>query len=303
MARRFDVTKGDIMRRDDAAVQLALGESQIVAETREYLLDKGVKLDLFKKEAPRSDKIILVKNLPSGALPSELRVKFERFGGLGRVVMPPSGVSALVEFSGSINAKKAFKGVTHSRLGPLHSSILYLEWAPLNCLEDEKTQEKRIKSELSSVAATSGASGTMLFVKNLNFVTEDAGLRAVFESVGKVAECSVSKRLEKGKYISMGYGWVRMSNAEAAQKAIKRLQGSELDGHRILLKISANRNEGENANRKEAEKQEQPSNSAKIMVRNVPFSVLRRRTRLALWHLWRAQVLPNAKEGGNQSAS
>ena len=95
---------------------------------REYLLDKGVKLDLFKKETPRSDKIILVKNLPSGALPSELRAKFERYGALGRVVMPPSGVSALVEFSGSINAKKAFKGVTHSRLGPLHSSILYLEW-------------------------------------------------------------------------------------------------------------------------------------------------------------------------------
>ena len=111
----------------------------------------------------------------------------------------------------------------------------------------------------------------MIFVKNLNFVTEDAGLRAVFEKIGKVAECSVSKRLEKGKYISMGYGWLRMSNAEAAQTAIKRLQGTELDGHRILLKISANRNEGENANRKEAEKQEQPSNSAKIMVRNVPF--------------------------------
>ena len=93
----------------------------------EYLKDHGVKLDTFKKDATRSDKIILVKNLPSGALPTELRFKFEKFGGLGRIIMPPSGLAALVEFDGSINAKRAFKAVAYSRFG---DRPLYLEWAP-----------------------------------------------------------------------------------------------------------------------------------------------------------------------------
>ena len=54
-----------------------------------------MKLDAFKTNQKRSDKVILVKNLPSGALPSELRHKFEPFGALGRIVMPPSGLAAI----------------------------------------------------------------------------------------------------------------------------------------------------------------------------------------------------------------
>jgi multiple RNA-binding domain-containing protein 1 len=73
MAKRYGLEKDKIMRRDDVAVQLALGESQIVSDIRSYLLDNGVKLEVFTKNAKRSDKIILVKNLPSGALPTELR--------------------------------------------------------------------------------------------------------------------------------------------------------------------------------------------------------------------------------------
>jgi len=61
----------------------------------------------------------LVKNLPSGALPSELRKKFESFGALGRIVMPPAGLAAIVEFHGSINAKKGWGPIAygHFRVG------------------------------------------------------------------------------------------------------------------------------------------------------------------------------------------
>lgn len=262
MSKRFNVEKKDILRRDDAAVQLALGESQIVKDIQSYLLDNGVKLDLFKNDAKRSDRIILVKNLPSGALPTELRTRFEKFGGLGRIIMPPSGMAALVEFAGSINAKKAFKGVAYSRFG---DRPLYLEWAPSECLEDEKVIQKRIKKELNESSNTD-TSGTMLFVKNLNFATTDESLRSAFIRIGPVVECSVSKRLERGKYLSMGYGWVRMANQKAAQEAIKKIQGVELDGHRIAIKISQS-HAGTVMTRPEAVKQDQPTNSGKIMVR------------------------------------
>ena len=35
------MSKAELLQRDDAAVQLALGESQIVAEIREYLINHG----------------------------------------------------------------------------------------------------------------------------------------------------------------------------------------------------------------------------------------------------------------------
>ena len=135
--------------------------------------------------------------------------------------MPPNGLAALVEFAGSINAKKAFKGVAYSRFG---DRPLYLEWAPAECLEDEKITKTRINNELDLVKADS--SGCMLFIKNLNFSTTDEDLRRIFEKIKlPVSECSVSKRMERGKYLSMGYGWVRMGHQKAAQEAIKKLQG------------------------------------------------------------------------------
>ena len=38
---RYDVSKMDLMKRDDAAVQLALGESQLVNDIKEYLTNHG----------------------------------------------------------------------------------------------------------------------------------------------------------------------------------------------------------------------------------------------------------------------
>ena len=112
--------------------------------------------------------------------------------------MPPSGLAALVEFEGSINAKKAFKGVAYSRFG---DRPLYLEWAPVDCLSDKKSTETRIKKEISDISQDS--SGTMIFVKNVDFSTNEESLRKVFEKIGIVSECSISMRLEKGKYLAI----------------------------------------------------------------------------------------------------
>lgn len=41
-----------------------------------------------------------------------------------------------------------------------------------------------------------------------------------------------------GESLSMGYGFVQFRSAESAQTAIKELQGSQLDGHKLELKLS-----------------------------------------------------------------
>lgn len=48
---------------------------------------------LLKAPKVRSKTVILVKNLPARTTASELREKFQKFGELGRVVLPPSGVT------------------------------------------------------------------------------------------------------------------------------------------------------------------------------------------------------------------
>jgi len=50
MADQYNTTKGSIL--DDAssrslAVRMALGETQVVTETRKFLVSEGVKLDVF----------------------------------------------------------------------------------------------------------------------------------------------------------------------------------------------------------------------------------------------------------------
>ena len=41
MAKKYDLSKAELLKRDDAAVQLALGESQIVNDIKDYLINHG----------------------------------------------------------------------------------------------------------------------------------------------------------------------------------------------------------------------------------------------------------------------
>ena len=50
MADKYNTTKGDILdgaSSSSLAVRMALGETQVVTETRKFLVSQGVKLDVF----------------------------------------------------------------------------------------------------------------------------------------------------------------------------------------------------------------------------------------------------------------
>jgi multiple RNA-binding domain-containing protein 1 len=66
------------------AVRLALAETQIVNETKEFFEKHGIVLDSFGKKE-RSETIILVKNIPYGTTEDEMRELFGKYGELGRV--------------------------------------------------------------------------------------------------------------------------------------------------------------------------------------------------------------------------
>ncbi|CAH1966721.1 unnamed protein product [Acanthoscelides obtectus] len=292
VADAYGTTKEAVVGPDvhgSAAVRLALGETQIVTETRKYLEAHGVVLDAFANAGPRSKTLILVKNLPSKTGQKEIREVFEKHGYVGRVILPPSGITALVEFLEPSEAKKAFTRLAYSKF---KNAPLYLEWAPENSLiekvqqsEKENDHDKRIVQE--EVEAQSGDAeedeeepepDTTLFVKNLNFKTTDEDLRKHFEGCGKIHYANLATKKDKSdpkNKLSMGYGFVRYVHKQSADKALKKLQQSVLDGKSLELKRSERTLKDEaHVAKKTVKKMKQTG--TKILVRNVPFQASRK---------------------------
>ena len=70
-----------------------------------------------------------------------------------------------------------------------------------------------------------------IYVGNLSFDTDDAGLRAAFEAHGEVSSAQVVTDRETGR--SRGFGFVEMPSAEEAKAAIEALNGTDLDGREL----------------------------------------------------------------------
>ena len=283
IADRYAADKSEIFNPQDgnttAAVRMALGETQLVAETREFMEGQGVNLEVFEKaKLKRSKNVILVKNLPFGTTDVELHSLFQPFGTVGRLILPPGGVSALVEFTEPLNARTAFKKLAYTSFKHLP---LYLEWAPIGALTEKqlhsakKVAESSDDKKAAEVVSSEPGEQCTVFVKNVNFSTTDEALKDIFSKVGRVKSASIARKRnnkEPSKPLSMGFGFVEFERPRNAQKAIKRLQHSELDGHTLELKLSHREShslEGEGDEGKRTKSLEQKS--AKILVRNIPF--------------------------------
>ena len=322
VAEKYSTTKSAVLDaggRGSLAVRMALGETQIVNETRDFLVNNGVCLDAFDKnpddknkgnnnnnkdgpkkatgdkplKAQRSAVCLLAKNLPAGTTSSEIGELFSPFGTLARLVLPPSGITAIVEFQEAVEAKTAFRRLAYSKFKHLP---LYLEWAPVGVFKPDapkgvaaapREPASKTAVDLSSAAASEQTeegdaeraepNGT-LYAKNLNFATEDASLKSLFASYGPVVGAVIArhKDAKSGQVLSRGYGFVQFQRAKDAQAALKGLQGSRLDDHVLELKLSNRNGVASSASGSAEEKLKKSScitdvPSAKILVRNIPF--------------------------------
>lgn len=302
MAERYSTTKEQVLlesrdgqqQQQSVAVRLALGETQLVAETKQFLLENGIELNAFQ-DVPkqRSKTVILVKNLDAQANVEELRDLFSPFGELGRVLLPPRGVTAIIEFLEPTEAKAAFRKLAYSKFRHMP---LYLEWAPVDVFRTAAQRlvstpiENKLKvKDEGAVAALEENNpissdkveeqpeqDTTLFIKNLNFSTTDETLHQHFESCGRIFSATVARKKDPknpGQYLSMGYGFVQFLSKKSTVTALKELQNSTLDGHVIELKRSSraeNKEETLATARKTSSKNKEPI-SSKLLVRNIPF--------------------------------
>lgn len=81
-----------------------------------------------------------------------------------------------------------------------------------------------------------------IYVGNLAWATNDAGMNAHFAQVGSVKSAQVLVDRETGR--SRGFGFVEMENDEDAKVAIEKLNGSNLDGRNITVNEAKPREEG-----------------------------------------------------------
>ncbi|KAE9410269.1 RNA-binding domain-containing protein [Gymnopus androsaceus JB14] len=84
-------------------------------------------------------------------------------------------------------------------------------------------------------------SKTVLFVANLGFNIDDAGLAALFTEAGiAVTSARIVRRRWGHPRRSKGYGFVDVGGEEEQKKAIEALQGKEVGGRPIAVKIAIN---------------------------------------------------------------
>ncbi|WVY91495.1 hypothetical protein V8G54_037009 [Vigna mungo] len=171
IARKYGVDKSDLLdgEADDLAVRIALGETQVISETKNAFKNAGVNVEALEELAikkidglKRSNHVLLVKNLPYGSTENELAKMFGKFGSLDKIVLPPTKTLALVYFLllydtltvifllyGNLNillvvflepaeARAAFRGLAYKRY---KDAPLYLEWAPSNILSQSSTSK------------------------------------------------------------------------------------------------------------------------------------------------------------------
>ena len=73
--------------------------------------------------------------------------------------------------------------------------------------------------------------GTKLFVGNLSYGTTSADLESHFRQIGETTSAQVITDRESGR--SRGFGFVEMASGDDAQRAIRELDGKELQGRTI----------------------------------------------------------------------
>jgi cold-inducible RNA-binding protein len=80
-----------------------------------------------------------------------------------------------------------------------------------------------------------------LFVGNLSFETTENDLQDAFGAHGTVTETNLLMDRETGR--PRGFGFITMSSAEEAQKAIDALNGKEIGGRALTVNVAKPREE------------------------------------------------------------
>lgn len=285
---RLGVSKSELLdpTSSNAAVRQAHAETHIIQETKAYFAANGINLDAFRS-TERGDTAILVKNFAYGTQVDELKKLFEPHGNILRVLMPPAGTIAIVEFEVGEHARSAFRSLAYRKF---KDSVLFLEKAPkllldgvnshTNINETILSTSNRVKlstTDLLEVETTQQMALTStLFVKNLSFLTTTERLREVFKPLDGFISAKIKMKPDTkkpGEFLSMGFGFLEFSSEQHAQAALASMDGYKLDGHELLIRASHKAVDAAEQRRKEDDVKKLAGRRTKIIIKNLPFEI------------------------------
>ncbi|KAJ6101997.1 hypothetical protein N7486_004424 [Penicillium sp. IBT 16267x] len=292
VAERLGVSKAELLdpTSSEAAVKQAHAETHVIQETKAYFASNGVNIDAFK-ERERGNTAILVKNFSYGVKSSDLRSLFEPYGTIIRLLMPPSGTIAIVEFGRPDEAQKAFKGLAYRKVG---ESILFLEKAPKNLFDGTVSAqvaapEVRGKGQGFSTSDTFAADEvegnsvtSTLFVKNLSFSTTNEGFLQAFRPLEGFVTGRIKTKPDPkkpGQTLSMGFGFAEFRTKDQAQAALTAMDGYKLDGHELVIRASHKGNDAAEERRREDTAKKIAARRTKIIIKNLPFQATKKEIR------------------------
>lgn len=295
IADRLGVVKSELLdpTSADAAVKQAHAETHIIQETKSYFASNGVDLDAFKRKE-RGETAILIKNFSYGTKSAELRDLFETYGTIKRILMPPSGTLAIVDFAQADHARAAFRSLAYRKF---KESILFLEKAPKDlfsvangaALSGDKASEgaRSVKHSAGDLLDDAGhpqdsIHTSTLFVRNLNFSTTSERLREVFKPLDGLISARVKTRADPkapGKLLSMGFGFLEFRTKEQAQAALAAMDGHHLDGHELLVRASHKGVDAAEERRRDDTAKKLAGRRTKIIIKNLPFEASKKDVR------------------------
>ncbi|KAL4869163.1 multiple RNA-binding domain-containing protein 1 [Aspergillus spectabilis] len=289
VAERLGVSKAELLdpTSADAAVKQAHAETHVIQETKAYFKANGVNLDAFKQRE-RGNVALLVKNFSYGTKSEDLRKLFEPFGKLTRLLMPPSGTIAIVEFARPDEAQKAFKGLAYRKLG---DSIIFLEKAPKDLFEADVPPQAPLPdakavtqgfSTADTFAADEGDENLVtatLFVKNLNFSTTNASLIEAFRPLDGFVSARIKLKPDPkhpGQTLSMGFGFADFKTKAQAQAALVVMNGYTLDRHALVVRASHKGLDAAEERRRDDTAKKIAARRTKIIIKNLPFQATKK---------------------------
>jgi len=179
MAKKLGVDKSSLLDRDSSnmAVNLAKSETIIINQTKAWMRDQGIDLDLLdrinRKECKRSRTTLLVKNIPYSTKQKDLQSIFERYGEIKRLEISPFNTLAIIEYVSAMQAQAAARNLAYYKINFIMP--IYLEFAPESVVAQQalKQAEEEAEPVENTDAADQDKRLKTVFVKNLNFTTTD----------------------------------------------------------------------------------------------------------------------------------
>ena len=225
----------------------------------------------YQAYGPRSVTTVILKNLPASTRHSNVQSLVRMYGPTRKILIPPSGLFAVVKYQNEADAASALHGLAYSRYG---SSIVYAEMASSTFWEAEciSTQDIRKPKDNETACMELGKGSSRLHIKSFAVSAFKTSPQDIFSStaignegapLGEQGIMAVSPR-------SLGYDLVSYEQQAAASLAGKRTDGYTPEGHVCKVSLADQREEVTTSEQSTA-----THTASKLIIKNLPFEISR----------------------------